>query len=245
MKLLDLILKGAGFRKNGPAPFSDPEQTAGETGNMWLFAGLGNPGGKYRNHRHNVGFMVVEAIAHKYEGFGSFRSKFDGQIAEGRIKGKKVALLKPQTFMNLSGQSVVKAAHFYKITPDRIVIFHDEVDLPPGEIRVKKGGGNAGHNGLKSVQASLGTPDFWRVRIGVGRPPMDGDVSNHVLGDFSSQDREWLEKALADMASRAPDLLSGDPGLYAKNLKPKINVEKPKTAKAKQPKEEKEQEDGL
>lgn len=241
MKLLDLILKGAGFRKNGPAPFSDPQQTAGEIPDMWLFAGLGNPGDKYRNHRHNVGFMVLESIAHKYEGFGPFRSKFDGQISEGKIKGEKVALLKPQTYMNFSGQSVVKAAHFYKILPDRIVVFHDEVDLPPGEIRVKKGGGNAGHNGLKSIQSSLSTPDFWRVRIGVGRPPMGGDVSNHVLGDFSSTDREWLEKALADMADRAADLLSGDPALFAKNLKPK--TEKPK--KPKPPKDEKEQEDGL
>lgn len=206
---------------------------------MWLFAGLGNPGAKYRMNRHNVGFMVLEAIADKNESFGPFRSKFDGEISEGKIGGTKVLLLKPQTFMNLSGQSVVKAAHFYKILPDHIVVFHDEVDLQAGDIRVKRGGGNAGHNGLKSIQSSLSTPDFWRVRIGVGRPPMDGDVSNHVLGDFSSSDKEWLEKTLQKMVDHVPDLLSGDPGLYAKNLKPQIKVKKTEDKKNQKEKDEK------
>ncbi|MBK6897261.1 MAG: aminoacyl-tRNA hydrolase [Alphaproteobacteria bacterium] len=189
---------------------------------MWLFAGLGNPGAKYRTNRHNVGFMVVETIAQKYETFGPFRSKFDGEISEGKIGRTKILLLKPQTFMNLSGQSVVKAAHFYKIMPERIIVFHDELDLPPGEVRVKKGGGNAGHNGLKSLQESLSTPDFWRVRIGIGRPPVKGaDVSNYVLGDFSEQDKEWLEEKLEKMSAQVSDLMSGNPALYEKNLKPK------------------------
>lgn len=225
MKLLDWLLKSAGFRKERPALFSS-SQDSGEETEMWLFAGLGNPGDKYRKNRHNVGFMVVDGIAASYSGFGSFRSKFEGQLAEGKIKNRKVVLLKPQTYMNLSGQSVLKAAHFYKITPDRIVVFHDEADLPPGEIRVKIGGGNAGHNGLKSVQASLGTPDFWRVRIGIGRPPKGGDVSNYVLNDFSAQDREWLENTLEKMIKQVPDILSGNPGLYAKNLKPVNNTDK-------------------
>ncbi len=209
---------------------------------MWLFAGLGNPGDKYRNNRHNVGFMLLDSIAEKFEGFGPFRTKFESHISEGKIKNTKILLLKPQTYMNLSGQAVVKAAHFYKIMPDHIVVFHDEVDLPSGEIRVKLGGGNAGHNGLKSIQSSLSTPDFWRVRIGVGRPPMGGDVSNHVLGDFSSSDKEWLEKTLQKMVDHVPDLLSGDPGLYAKNLKPQIKVKKTEDKKSQK---EKDQTDGI
>ena len=132
MKLLDWLLKSAGFRKERPALFSS-SQDSGEETEMWLFAGLGNPGDKYRKNRHNVGFMVVDGIAASYSGFGSFRSKFEGQLAEGKIKNRKVVLLKPQTYMNLSGQSVLKAAHFYKITPDRIVVCHDEADRPPGE----------------------------------------------------------------------------------------------------------------
>lgn len=206
---------------------------------MWLFAGLGNPGAKYANNRHNVGFMLLDYAAQKYESFGSFRSKFEAQITEGKINNAKVLFVKPQTYMNLSGQSVVKAAHFYKITPDRIVIFHDEVDLPPGEIRIKKGGGNAGHNGLKSVQSSLGTADFWRVRIGVGRSPMGGDVSNHVLGDFSAQDREWLENAIEKMTKHMPDILSGNPETYTKNMKTKINIEQKKTNETNKEKEKK------
>ena len=206
---------------------------------MWLFAGLGNPGAKYRTNRHNVGFMVVETIAQKYETFGPFRSKFDGEISEGKIGRTKILLLKPQTFMNLSGQSVVKAAHFYKIMPERIIVFHDELDLPPGEVRVKKGGGNAGHNGLKSLQESLSTPDFWRVRIGIGRPPVKGaDVSNYVLGDFSEQDKEWLEEKLEKMSAQVSDLLSDNPALYEKNLKPKSPVIKLETKK-------KDEKDGL
>jgi PTH1 family peptidyl-tRNA hydrolase len=221
VKLLGWILRGAGFCKKHPAPFSALEPIAEET-DMWLFAGLGNPGAKYRTNRHNVGFMVVETIAQKYETFGPFRSKFDGEISEGKIGRTKILLLKPQTFMNLSGQSVVKVAHFYKIMPERIIVFHDELDLPPGEVRVKKGGGNAGHNGLKSLQESLSTPDFWRVRIGIGRPPVKGaDVSNYVLGDFSEQDKEWLEEKLEKMSAQVSDLMSGNPALYEKNLKPK------------------------
>lgn len=214
------------------------EQTGEETA-MWLFAGLGNPGPKYRMNRHNVGFMLLDVIASKYESFGPFRTKFDGEISEGKIGRTKVLLLKPQTFMNLSGQSVVKAAHFYKIMPDKIIAFHDELDLPPGEVRVKKGGGNAGHNGLKSIQESLSTPDFWRVRMGIGRPPAKGaDVSNYVLGDFSAQDREWLEEKLEKMAAQVSDLFSENPMLYEKNLKPKTTAKTEETKK-------KDQKDGI
>lgn len=238
MKFLEWILKSAGLQKKQPALFSQSKKQREEKA-MWLFTGLGNPGEEYANHRHNVGFKVVEAIAGHYSSFGPFRSKFQGQISEGKISAQKLLLLKPQTYMNLSGQSVAKAAHFYKIDPERIVVFHDEVDLKPGEIRVKKGGGNAGHNGLKSIQEDLGTPDFWRVRIGVGRPSAGGDVSHHVLGNFSKAERGWLEPLLQEMARNAANLLSADPSLYARNLKPKTESEKPeKTEAAKQTKKE-------
>ena len=179
---------------------------------MWLFVGLGNPGGEYQGHRHNVGFMAVEAIA---DG-AAFKRKFQGQLSEVKLGGEKAALLMPQTFMNLSGESVGAAARFYKIPPARIVVFHDEIDLAPGDIRVKQGGGNAGHNGLKSIQQHLGTPDFWRVRIGVGRPAAGGDVSDYVLHDFAKADRAWLEAFLDAAAKHADVIIREGPRAFEK-----------------------------
>lgn len=175
---------------------------------VWLLAGLGNPGGEYENNRHNIGFMAADLIADKY-GFPAYKAKFQGLMSEGAIGGRKVILLKPQTFMNNSGQSVQAAAKFYKIPPERVVIIHDEIDLEPAKVKVKLGGGAAGHNGIKSVQEHLGTPDFWRVRLGVGHPGERGEVHNYVLGNFSKADKKWLEPLLAAVADHAP-LLMGD-----------------------------------
>lgn len=158
---------------------------------MFLIVGLGNPGIEYAETRHNVGFMTADALAGAY-GFGPFRQKFDGLVAEGRIGGEKIYLLKPQTYMNLSGNSVVKAAHFYKILPQNIIVIHDDMDLPVGKIKAKLGGGAGGHNGLKSIDAAV-TPGYNRIRIGVGHPQGGGEaVVNHVLSRFSKADAELL-----------------------------------------------------
>lgn len=172
---------------------------------MWLFVGLGNPGREYERNRHNIGFMVIDAIADGAVHFPPFRSKFQSDMTEERVSGEKVVLLKPQTYMNESGQAVAKAAKFYKVPPAQIVVFHDELDLKPGEVRVKKGGGTAGHNGLKSIQAHLGSADFWRVRIGIGHPGDKSRVSGYVLSDFSKSDDvliEALEEALSEYYER-------------------------------------------
>jgi PTH1 family peptidyl-tRNA hydrolase len=179
----------------------------------WLVVGLGNPGAEYKKNRHNIGFMAADRIAEEHR-FPSFRKKFQGELAEGNVAGQKVILLKPQTYMNLSGQSVAAAAKFYKIRPDRIAVFHDELDLPPGKVRVKCGGGNAGHNGLKSMQAHLGTADFWRVRLGIGHPGDKARVHGHVLGDFAKADQEWLDKLLTACSDNLKILVEGDMDAY-------------------------------
>lgn len=156
---------------------------------MFLIVGLGNPGAEYKDTRHNVGFMTVDAIADKY-GFGPFKSKFDGLISEGKIGGEKVYILKPLTYMNLSGNSVVKAALFYKILPENIVVIHDDLDLVVGQIKTKLGGGAGGHNGLKSIDAHI-TPNYNRIRIGIGYPKGSKEqVINHVLGKLSKAEME-------------------------------------------------------
>lgn len=160
--------------------------------------------------RHNIGFMAVDAIASRH-GFTPWRSRFKGQCAEGCIGTEKALLLKPMTYMNLSGESVQAAANFYKIQPTDITAFHDELDLAPGKVRVKKGGGNAGHNGLRSMDRHLGTPDYWRVRLGIGHPGDKARVTGHVLGDFAKADKEWLETLLDGLAANAPLLAAGKP----------------------------------
>ncbi|MBR2137669.1 MAG: aminoacyl-tRNA hydrolase [Alphaproteobacteria bacterium] len=161
---------------------------------MFLVVGLGNPGAEYAATRHNVGFMAADKIHRRYN-FSPFRSKFDGLIAEGQIAGEKVYLLKPQTYMNLSGNSVVKAAHFYKILPQNIIVIHDDMDLPTNKIKAKIGGSSGGHNGLKSIDSTI-SPDYNRIRIGVGHPlnKSGENVINHVLSGFSKQDRENIEQ---------------------------------------------------
>ena len=175
---------------------------------MKLLVGLGNPGGSYVRHRHNVGFMAVDAIAAAH-GFAPWRAKFQGQIAEGRLGPERVLLLKPGTYMNLSGGSVRAAMDFFKLEPADVVAFHDELDLAPGRVRVKTGGGTAGHNGLRSLGAHIG-PDFVRVRIGIGHPGDKRLVSNHVLGDFAKADADWLDDLLRGIADGAPALAAGD-----------------------------------
>ena len=160
---------------------------------MFLVVGLGNPRTEYAATRHNVGFMAADEIHRRYN-FSPFRSKFDGLIAEGSIDGEKIYLLKPQTFMNLSGNSVVKAANFYKILPQNIVVIHDDMDLPINKVKAKVGGGAGGHNGLKSIDSAI-TPNYNRIRIGIGHPQnRDADsIVNHVLSGFSKSDKAILE----------------------------------------------------
>ena len=172
---------------------------------MLLFAGLGNPGAQYADNRHNVGFMAADAIARRHS-FSPWSRKFQAEIAEGRLGGEKVLLVKPQTFMNLSGQAVGEAMRFYKLAPSDVTVFYDEIELPSGKVRVKTGGGSAGHNGIRSLDQHLGK-EYRRVRIGVGHPGVREMVHGHVLGDFSKADSEWLD-VLLDAIADASDLIA-------------------------------------
>ncbi len=174
---------------------------------MLLFVGLGNPGARYAGNRHNIGFMVVDAIA-KRHGIGPWRRRFQGVAAEGPIGGERVQLLLPGTFMNDSGRAVAEAAHFYKIGLPEIFVFHDEIDLPPAKVRVKIGGGIAGHNGLRSISAHVGN-DYRRVRIGVGHPGNKDLVQPYVLSDFAKSERPWVEALTAIIADNAELLAHG------------------------------------
>ena len=177
---------------------------------MLLWVGLGNPEPGMARQRHNIGFMAIDVIAHRH-GFSPWRQRFKGLVAEGTVGGEKVLALKPLTYMNLSGESVQAAASFFKIAPDQITAFHDELDLTPGKVRVKRGGGAAGHNGLRSMDRMLGTPDYWRVRLGIGHPGDKDRVTGHVLGDFGKTDRDWLIALLDGAAEAAPLLAGGKP----------------------------------
>ena len=174
---------------------------------MKLIVGLGNPGNKYQKNRHNIGFMAVEQIAGDH-GFGPWKSKFQGQIAEGRLGREKVLLLKPETFMNLSGQSVGEAMRFYKLTAEDVTVIHDEIDLSPGKLRVKQGGGHAGHNGLRSIHQHIGDA-YQRVRLGVGHPGRKELVPHYVLQDFAKADADWLADLLRGIGDGAVHLAEG------------------------------------
>ncbi|HXC91380.1 MAG TPA: aminoacyl-tRNA hydrolase [Stellaceae bacterium] len=177
---------------------------------MRLIVGLGNPGSRYARNRHNVGFMAVDAIARRH-GFPGFRNRFKGVVAEAPIAGERRLLLKPQTFMNASGESVAEAARFFKIAPEDVVVIHDEIDLRPGKLRVKRGGGNAGHNGLRSIDPLIG-PDYWRVRIGVGHPGVKELVQPYVLQNFPTDElTDWVEPLTEAVAETIGLLLSGAP----------------------------------
>ncbi len=177
---------------------------------MQLWVGLGNPEPGMARQRHNIGFMAADVIAARH-GFAPWRQRFKGLVAEGSIAGEKILLLKPRTYMNDSGSSVQAAAAFYKLPPEAITAFHDELDLAPGKVRVKRGGGAAGHNGLRSMDRHLDGPDYWRVRLGIGHPGDKERVMGHVLGDFSRDDRNWLVPLLDAVADAAPLLASGRP----------------------------------
>lgn len=182
---------------------------------MKLLVGLGNPGSQYEGNRHNIGFMALDAIAREH-GITQFRTKHNGLLAEGSIAGEKVLLLKPQTFMNRSGDSVQQVAKFYKIEPADIIVLYDELDLAPGKVRVKIGGGNGGHNGLRSIDPQIGL-DYKRVRLGIGHPGKEF-VTNHVLGDFAKADKAWLEPLLDGVGKHVGLLLKGDDSGFMNKL---------------------------
>ena len=179
---------------------------------MLLIVGLGNPGETYQNHRHNIGFKAVDAIAEAH-GFGPARLRFRGQVREGTLSSKagceKTLILKPMTMMNLSGESVQEAAAFHKIELDRIFVIYDELDLASGKVRVKRDGGNAGHNGLRSISSHVGNA-YWRVRLGIGHPGDKARVQGHVLGNFTKAEHAWLDPLLSAVGDAAPYLADGD-----------------------------------
>ncbi|MBE1283766.1 MAG: aminoacyl-tRNA hydrolase [Rhodobacteraceae bacterium] len=179
---------------------------------MKLIVGLGNPGGKYEGNRHNIGFMALDRVAADH-GFSPWKSKFSGKIAEGTVSGEKLLLLKPETFMNRSGQSVGEAMRFYKLSPGDVMVMHDELDLAPGKARVKQGGGHAGHNGLRSIHAHIGA-DYGRVRLGIGHPGHKDQVARYVLNDFAKADADWLDDLLRGISDGIGELAKGDSGKF-------------------------------
>ena len=177
---------------------------------MLLWVGLGNPEPGMARQRHNIGFMAVDTIVHRH-GFSPWRQRFRGLVAEGAVGGTRVLALKPLTYMNASGESVQAAAGFFKLAPEAITAFHDELDLAPGKVRVKRGGGAAGHNGLRSMDRMLGTPDYWRVRLGIGHPGVKERVQGHVLGDFAKADGPWVADLLDAVGDASGMLAAGRP----------------------------------
>ena len=204
---------------------------------MLLLVGLGNPGPKYENNRHNVGFMAVDALHDRY-GKGPYRSKFGGHLAEAEIGGEKVHLFKPATYMNASGRAVRGVTRFFKIKNRDVTVLYDELDLVSGKIRVKRGGGAAGHNGIRSISANIG-PEFRRVRIGIGHPGDKDRVTGHVLGNFTKADRGWLNGMLMAIVQAAPVLVEGDDARFMSDVALITNPprEKPKPGGEKTAKE--------
>lgn len=184
---------------------------------MLMLVGLGNPGTQYALNRHNIGFMVVDALAHAY-GAPGWRKKFQAEITDCTIGNEKVLLVKPQTYMNDSGRAVQEAAHFYKLAPKDIVVVHDELDLAPFKLKLKLGGGTAGHNGLKSIQSHLGTPEFRRLRFGIGHPGARPLVLKYVLGNFSKAELDQLPDHLGAIADEAASLITGDDAQFLSNV---------------------------
>ncbi len=172
---------------------------------MRLVVGLGNPGPKHQNNRHNIGFMAADEIVRRH-GLSAPRARFQGDVSEGQIGGERVIVLKPATYMNESGRAVGEAVRFYKLTPADVIVIYDEIDLVAAKVRVKQGGGNAGHNGLRSIDAHLSDKNYWRVRLGVGHPGDKSRVKDYVLGDFSKADQGWLNRELAAVANELPAL---------------------------------------
>ncbi len=193
---------------------------------MKLFVGLGNPGAKYAANRHNIGFMALERIAADH-GFGPWKRAFHGLVSEGRLGGEKVLLLKPETFMNLSGQSVQAAVQFHKIDLAEVTVFHDELDLPPAKIKFKMGGGHAGHNGLRSIHAHLGE-GYGRVRLGIGHPGHKDRVADYVLHDFAKADQAWIDDLLSGLSEGIAELARGDAARFLNAVALRMNPPKEK-----------------
>lgn len=183
---------------------------------MRLLVGLGNPGSGYTNNRHNLGFMTADSIVARHN-LGAWRTKFQGQLAQGQLAGDKVVVLKPSTFMNESGRSVSEAMSFYKLELDDVIVFYDEIELAPGKVRVKKGGGHAGHNGIRSLVAHSGEA-FWRVRMGVGHPGQKDRVSGYVLQDFAKADETWVTALCEASADATPLLVNGEDNRFMNDV---------------------------
>ena len=207
---------------------------------MRILVGLGNPGPKHAGNRHNIGFMAADEIVRRYD-FHPVRPQFHSQVAEGTIAGEKIVLLKPKTFMNDSGRALFSALRLYKLKARDAIVMYDELDLVPGKVRVKKGGGHGGHNGIRSIESRIGK-DFWRVRIGIGHPGNKTMVHGYVLSDFRKTDRDWVEKTIDAVAEAMPVLIEGDeagfmtryavlnpPPKKPKPAKPKTDADSPAT----------------
>src|SRR5436305_9734545 len=198
---------------------------------MRLVVGLGNPGARYARNRHNIGFVIADAVARRH-GFSGYRDRFKGEVAEGTVAGERRLLLKPQTFMNDSGEAVLAAMSFYKISPDEILVIHDELDLRPGKARVKRGGGSAGNNVLRSIDALVGA-DYWRLRIGIGHPGVKELVHPYVLQNFPAEEvKLWVEPLVEAVAETVPLLLGGDPPAFMSEVArrfapPDLDAEEP------------------
>jgi PTH1 family peptidyl-tRNA hydrolase len=193
---------------------------------MMLFVGLGNPGAEHAGQRHNIGFMAVDEIVRRH-GFAADRARFQGATFEGRLADKKILVLKPMTFMNRSGQSVGEAMRYYKLEPADVVVFYDEIDFAAGKMKVRTGGGAAGHNGIRSLISHIG-PDFRRVRIGVGHPGNKDDVHRHVLSDFSKSEASWREPLIDAIAEEAAYLAAGDDARFMTAVALRLAPVKPK-----------------
>lgn len=200
---------------------------------MRLLVGLGNPGSRHERNRHNIGFMAVDAIVRRHS-FPPWRDRFKGEITEGTIADQKVLVLKPMTYMNASGEAVLAAASFYKIRPQEIAVLHDELDLAPGKIRVKRGGGTAGHNGLRSIDSCLGS-DFWRVRLGIGHPGVKELVHPYVLQNFTAEEAKWVAPLCDAVAEAAPLLVADDANGFMNKVALILNPPAPKPPREKPP----------
>ena len=196
---------------------------------MLLVIGLGNPGKNYENNRHNIGFLAIDKVVRKYS-FSNFRSKFHGEVANGTIANSPVLALKPSTFMNESGRCVQAAAEFYKISVNNIIVIHDEIDLAEGKVRVKIGGGHAGHNGLRSIYSHMGS-GFVRVRIGVGHPGDKGKVAGYVLTDFAKAERGLIDKVVEAVGEYIPILIDGDHSMFMSKVAVIVSSFRPPTPK--------------
>lgn len=202
---------------------------------MHVIVGLGNPGPKYERHRHNIGMLAVDSIHRQHAGMSPWRKRFQAEVSEGSIAGHKVLLIKPMTFMNESGRAVGEALRFYKLSPEDVTVLYDELDLPPAKVRIKRGGGAGGHNGIRSLDAHIGK-DYRRVRIGIGHPGAKERVTSHVLGDFAKRDAEWLDPLLITIANEIPLLLDGKDSVFMNRLhlvlEPEAAEKPPKKKKA-------------